>query len=169
MSYGLDLIKNPCGDLGVMSEPYSFSWIEHPYLAAMGCPDDPESLAWLRQQGIELIITLTEDPLRRDWLSDAGLLALHVPMADMTAPTAEQIDETVSAIRKAKEQSMGVAIHCLAGRGRTGTILACYFVDQGLCAEDAIARIRELRPGSIETGEQIEAIHEYARAKRRSP
>jgi len=146
-----------------MSEPYAFSWIDQPILAALGCPNDVDDLAWLRRQGIELIITLTEDPLRRDWLTDAGLLALHIPIADMTAPTREQIEESVSAIRKAVEQGLGVAVHCLAGKGRTGTVLACYFVARGMSAEEAIARIRELRPGSIETDEQIEAVRDYAR------
>jgi atypical dual specificity phosphatase len=151
-----------------MSEPYSFSWIDPGRLAAMGCPDDPETLAWLRQQGIELVITLTEEPLRRDWLTDAGLLALHVPIGDMTAPTFDQIEACVSALRKAKEQGMGVAIHCFAGKGRTGTILAAYFVDRGLSPEEAIARIRELRPGSIETDEQIQAVQHYARSRKQT-
>ena len=148
-----------------MISPYGFSWLEEPLVAAMGRPYEPEELAWLREQGIELVITLTEDPLRRDWLSDAGLLGLHVPVEDMTAPTPEQIQECLSAIDKAKERNMGVAVHCFAGKGRTGTILACYLVDRGLSAAEAVDRIRDLRPGSIETDEQVQAVFEYARAK----
>lgn len=146
-----------------MAEPYNFSWIEEARLAAMGFPDDPETLAWLRENGIELVITLTEDPIRRDWLSDAGLLSLHVPVEDMTAPTLEQVRECVSAIRRAQEQNMGVVLHCYAGRGRTGTVLAGYLVAQGLSADDAIARVRELRPGSIETEEQEDVVREFER------
>jgi atypical dual specificity phosphatase len=107
---------------------------------------------------------LTEEPLRRDWMSDAGLLSLHVPVEDMTPPSLAQVAECVSAIRKAHERDMGVAIHCYAGRGRTGTVLACYLVAHGATADEAIAQVRQLRPGSIETEEQESVIREFERS-----
>src|SRR5919201_526320 len=146
-----------------MSRATGFSWIDRPKLAALARPDAPDELAWLRQNGIELIISLTEDPLRRDWVADASLLALHVPVADMEAPTPSQIETCISAIRRAHDRQMGVAVHCAAGLGRTGVILACYFVAQGMTAAEAIDHVRDLRPGSIETDEQLEAIEEYER------
>jgi len=75
----------------------------------------------------------------------------------------EQLDRCVSVIRRAKEHEMGVAVHCGAGLGRTGVVLAAYFVDGGLSAQNAISRVRRLRPGSIETEEQAEVIEEFAR------
>lgn len=149
-----------------MSQPRNFSWIEKPLLAAMSRPGDTAELSWLRRKGIELIISLTEDPLRRDWLGEAGLLGLHVPVIDMTAPSLDQIVECLSAIRKAQGRNMGVAVHCHAGLGRTGTILACYFVERGMAADDAIEHVRDLRPGSIETDDQERAVSEFARSKK---
>ena len=150
-----------------MPQPDGFSWIEKPLLGAMARPESPDDLTWLRGQGIELLISLTEDPLRRDWVNEAGLLVFHVPVVDMEAPTQEQLERCVSAITRAHDREMGVAVHCGAGLGRTGVVLACYFVNKGLSAQNAIARVRRLRPGSIETEEQADAVVEFARRKAR--
>jgi len=148
-----------------VSRPQGFTWIDKPLLAALARPESPEELTWLRRQGIELLLSLTEDPPRRDWLNDASLLLFHVPVIDMAAPTQEQLDRAVSAIQRANERQMGVAVHCGAGLGRTGVVLACYFVSKGLTAANAIARVRRLRPGSIETDDQADAVVEFARRR----
>ncbi|HYV34507.1 MAG TPA: protein phosphatase, partial [Gemmataceae bacterium] len=63
-----------------MSQPHGFSWIEQPLLAALGRPDSLEELQWLRQQGLEVLVSLTEDPPRRMWINEAGLMLVHVPV-----------------------------------------------------------------------------------------
>jgi atypical dual specificity phosphatase len=149
-----------------MSRPYFFTWVDEPLLAASAEPGGPEQLAWLRSQGVDILVTLTEDPLPRTWIDGAGLMGVHVPIPDMDVPTVEQIEQVMSVIDKAKSSNMGVAVHCLAGRGRTGTILAAYFVYQGMSAEEAIEKVRELRPGSIEVTEQEESIRAFERARK---
>jgi atypical dual specificity phosphatase len=146
-----------------MARPPGFTWIEKPLLGAMARPEAPEELGWLRSQGIQVLVSLTEDAPRHDWVEEAGLLLFHVPMIDMEAPSVEQLGRCVSAIKRANDRSMGVAVHCGAGLGRTGVVLACYFVERGLTPANAIARTRRLRPGSIETDDQAEAVAEYAR------
>ena len=57
----------------------------------------------------------------------------------------------------------GVVAHCFWGRGRTGTMLACYLVkDEGIDPQEAISRIRDQRPYSVETYEQEDAVINYA-------
>ncbi|MFO0964119.1 MAG: dual specificity protein phosphatase 23 [Gemmataceae bacterium] len=143
--------------------PEAFTWVDKPLLAAMAKPTEAEEYQWLRAQGIQLLISLTEYPPRRDFVNDAGLLLLHVPIQDMHPPSQRQLEVCMSSIQKALNQNMAVGIHCGAGLGRTGTVLACYFVTQGMSAKNAIARVRRLRPGSVETDEQIEAVEEFAR------
>ena len=149
-----------------MAAPDNFTWVERPLLAAHAQPHDADELGWLRRQGIELLITLSESPLRRDWLSEASLMALHVPVPDMEPPTLEQVRQVLSAITKAHQRNMAVSIHCHFGRGRTGTLLACWFVEKGMEAPEAIRHVRKLRPGSIETSEQEELVEEFARSRR---
>lgn len=148
-----------------MTRPNGFSWINRPLLAALARPASAEDLVWLRSQGIDLIISLTEEPLPRQWVNDAGLMVVHVPVEDMEAPTPEQLERCVSTIERANAAKLGVAVHCTAGLGRTGTVLAGYFVSQGDDARQAIARVRELRPRSIETHEQAQAVEAYAKRR----
>jgi atypical dual specificity phosphatase len=148
-----------------MAPPNGFSWVDKPHLAALARPDDPADFGWLRRQGVQLLISLTEDPPRRDWVNDAGLLVMHVPVVDMEAPTQDQLDRCISAIERANEQGMGVAVHCGAGLGRTGAVLAAYFIAKGTSAQNAIGKVRRLRPGSIETDDQADAVVEFARRR----
>jgi atypical dual specificity phosphatase len=149
-----------------MAAPNGFSWVEKPLLAALAQPVDADDLRWLRQEGVEVLLSLTEERLRRDWVEDAGLLLYHEPLEDMEPPTQEQLDRCVSALAKALEKNMATAVHCGAGLGRTGTVIAAYFVTKGMSAANAVARIRRLRPGSVETDEQVEAVELFARRRR---
>ena len=51
-------------------------------------------------------------------------------------------------------QNGNILIHCAYGKGRTGTLAATLFKAWGLSAEAAMARVRQYRPGAIETHKQ---------------
>ena len=151
-----------------MSTPRGFSWLDKPTLAGMARPQSPEEMRWLRGQGIEVLVSLTEERLPRDWCDDAGLLVFHEPLEDMEPPTQEQLDRCVSAVTKAIAGNLAVAVHCGAGLGRTGVVLAAYLVTKGMSAANAISRVRRLRPHSVETDEQAEAVERFARRQRKA-
>lgn len=146
--------------------PPGFSWILPNQLAGLAFPSDQNDLHWLRKNGVQLLISLTEDTPRRDWINEAGLMAVHVPIPDMTAPSLRQLEHLVETIQKAQAARFGVAVHCAAGRGRTGTVLAAYLISQGASSWDAIQEVRTQRPGSIETTEQERILHEWERQKK---
>ena len=151
-----------------MAAPNGFTWVDPPLLGAMAQPSAADEYQWLREQGVQLVISLCEDPPRRAWLNEAGLFSMHVPIEDMQPPGPQQIQQCLSASEKAHGQGFGVAIHCGAGLGRTGTILACYFVKKGMTAPGAISHVRRVRPHSIETPEQADAVSDFARRLKRA-
>jgi protein-tyrosine phosphatase len=75
----------------------------------------------------------------------------------------ETLTRGVEAIEQAFATGLRVAIHCGAGRGRTGTLGACVLVVRGLSPIEGIARVRRLRPGAIETRAQEQAVFAFER------
>jgi len=87
---------------------------------------------------------------------------------DFHPPTLAQQIEFVEITKQVLDDGGRVGVHCAAGIGRTGTMLATYLVYLGSTADEAISRVRELRPGSIETKAQEEAIQAYYEYLRRN-
>ena len=118
-------------------------------------------LAFLKEQGIDSIASMTETPLAPEVVDASGFEVLHLPVVDRTAPSQEQIDSFVGFVDSRVEGGHRVVAHCLGGYGRTGTMVACYLVRKGIPADEAIALVREKRPGSIEGDPQEQAVAEY--------
>ncbi len=139
----------------------NFSWLEEYKLAALSYPESEDAFTLLWKMGIRVLINLTEEPPPGEILRKVGILTEHIPIVDFTAPTLKQVEQALTMIHFYLEKNMPVAVHCIAGLGRTGTILACYLVREAMSAGEAITAIRRWRPGSIETLDQEAVIHEY--------
>lgn len=145
-----------------MSKPLNFSWVEPNLLAGLAYPGRIEELKWLRSNGIQILLTLTESPIAKTDINEAGLLSVHEPIPDWHAPSLEQLERCIGVIRSAHEKQMAVAVHCAAGIGRTGTILTAYLMAKGLPFEDAISQMRKMRPGSVESAVQVEMLRDWS-------
>ena len=121
-----------------------------------------QDLADLKEAGIRAIVSLTEIALDELLLVQSGMTYLRVPIPDFHPPTLSDIKQVVSFTKSSLATGRAVVIHCTAGLGRTGTMLACWLVSQGMSSGNAIFRVRSLRPGSIETSEQEQIIFDYA-------
>ncbi|MDW0268290.1 MAG: dual specificity protein phosphatase 23, partial [Nitrososphaeraceae archaeon] len=157
------------------SRPTNFSWVINNGLAGSGLPLSFDQFQWLVKNGIRTIVTVREIPLPFRWLSDPDIVNphskdknfekvnyLHLRVEDYHSPTVQEIDSTVKFIENEIVAKRPVLVHCAAGKGRTGTILAAYLLKkEDLSARDAITRIRNLRPGSIQTDSQEKSLYEY--------
>ena len=141
----------------------NFSWLFENKLAAMAYPESEDAFTLLYEKGIRAILNLAERPYSYETPAKIGIHTRHIPVPDFTAPTLQQAKEAVAMISSCLERHTPVAVHCMAGLGRTGTILACYLVSMEMPANNAIIVIREWRPGSIETLEQEAVVYEYER------
>ena len=98
----------------------------------------------------------------------AGLVDLAEYVPDTQPPTMPQIDRIIDFIERQIEDRRAVAVSCMAGIGRTGTVLACHLVRTGYTARDALETVRRLRPGSVESPPQEGFVYAYERRLRES-
>ena len=86
------------------------------------------------------------------------------PLPDFTAPNAdflrrwEPVEARAIAILR---HGGGVAVHCLAGEGRSPLMAACLLVRLGLSPDGALLAVRATLPQAIETEEQLAFLQRY--------
>lgn len=151
----------------IIERPTNFSWIIPQKLAGSGLPSSYDQITWIASNGIRTLVTIREIPLPDVWIKKVGaqnhtLENYFLKTDDYNAPTVDEIDKVVNYIEKKIKDNNPVLVHCAAGKGRTGTILAAYLIKkEGLTPIDAIKKLRRMRPGSVQSERQEMAINTY--------
>ena len=82
----------------------------------------------------------------------------------MAAPPLTQAIDICQKIEQAMREEKVVAVHCRAGLGRTGTILAAYLSWEGREALDALETVRRVEPRWVQSEEQVAFLETFAAA-----
>lgn len=153
---------------GSSAGPRGFLWLKQGQLAGTPAPgvyyDMEYDLKALKRVGVTTLFTLTEMALDDARLAPFGIKSIWEPVPDMHAPTLEQGVRICQRIEQLLAQNEVIAVHCRAGLGRTGTILAAHLIWEGRGALAALETVRSIEPRWVQSQVQVEFLESFAPA-----
>jgi len=137
-----------------------FNWIVPPKLLAFSSPSDvaqdaegwrtftPEDYVPLfKRLGVTAVVRLNQKTYEAERFVRLGIRHYDLYFVDGSVPTESIVRRFLDIV---ENEPGGVAVHCKAGLGRTGTLIACYAMKHfQFPAADFIGWVRIARPGSV--------------------
>ncbi|KAA6370976.1 MAG: putative Dual specificity protein phosphatase CDC14A, partial [Streblomastix strix] len=111
------------------------------------CSPTQKDTSTIFDWGITAVVRLNNKLYDRMKFVNNGIQHYELYFDDGSVPSWELVQKFLSI---AEVEKGAIAVHCKAGLGRTGTLIACYMIKHyGFTALESIAYIRISRPGSI--------------------
>lgn len=99
-----------------------------------------------KPRGVRAVIRLNEETYDPEYFIKSGIRHYDLIHPDGSCPNPDIVTSFIEILDK----ESSVAVHCMAGLGRTGTLIGCYALRQyDITARDFIAWCRIARPGSV--------------------
>ena len=167
-----------------MAENGDMNWVVPGHVLALSSPTDTPTrehpftpgnyVGYFKKHGVSLVVRLCSPMYDRMGFVRQGIDVVDLAFPDGGTPNDAILYRFVTLLRERRERrprpgvpgTSAVAVHCKAGLGRTGTLIACYLMsDYGFSPREAIAFVRMARPGSIVASQQtyLEDVHRRLR------
>ncbi len=148
--------------------PRNFLWLRKGELAGTPRPgliiELDYDLTALQRVGITVLVSLTTQPIAPADLAKYAIEGIAFPIKDMGVPTIQAALELCEQVGELIDQGEAVAMHCKAGMGRTGTMLAAQLIWEGKTALDALESARRIEPRWVQSEAQVAFLEEFALA-----
>jgi atypical dual specificity phosphatase len=119
-----------------------------------------DDLIVLKDLGITMILSMSDSPLDDKICAQQGIKCHYFSVKDYYPPSLDQFVEMMTIMDG--NTSGKTLVHCNAGMGRTGTVLAAWLVyKHKIPANEAIETLRSKRKGSVQTFRQEDGIKEF--------
>ncbi len=110
-----------------------------------GASPSDDAVRELKDLGIGMIVDLRENGPEREHekqlAEKLGLRYEHIPLARIEAPTRDEMQTILTMLMN--EKSAKIFVHCMRGKDRTGTVIACYRIQHD--GWDNLRALREAR------------------------
>ncbi len=148
--------------------PRGFLWLKRGQLAGTPRPGVFHNIEYdlkaLQRVGVTCLVTLTERAPEVEAMHQYGIDNIWSPIPDMEAPSITQAASICKQIQARLQQSAVLAVHCRAGLGRTGTLLAAYLIWEGSEALSALETVRRVEPRWVQSEEQVDFLERFSSA-----
>lgn len=147
--------------------PRDFRWLLPGQLGGLPRPGIiaslEEDLAGLQRLGVTLLLTVEEiETVPAAALAEVGIAVAHFPIVDMEAPDERTAARWCAHLEERLQAGEVIAVHCRAGQGRTGTVLACQLIWSGATAVEALDRVRAINPRWVTSDPQVRFLARFA-------